>query len=58
MTVLIVIFLDSKETALKEITFFFPDFDPARWMKQDEALFQQGNFYYDSDCGIHLPKHS
>jgi len=49
------LFLDSKETALKEMKFFFPDFDPTQWMEKDESLFQQGNIYYDNDCGIHLP---
>ena len=36
--------------------FFFPDFDPAQWMKKEEPLFRQGNIYYDSHLGIHLPE--
>ena len=47
---------DSKETALKEINFFFPNFDPAQWMEKEEPLFRRENIYYDSHLGIHIPK--
>lgn len=53
-----VCYLDSKETALKEIRFFFPDFDPVHWVKKEEPSFRQGNVYYDSHLNIHLPKQS
>ena len=45
---------DSKETALKEMKFFFPDFDPNQWMTKKELLFQQGKVHYDSHLGIHV----
>ena len=50
--------IDSKETAVKEIEFFFPDFDLTYWMENKEPVFRLGNVYYDSHLSIHLPKKS
>ena len=46
--------IDSKETAVKEIKFFFPNFDLTYWMENDEALFRLGKVYYNKDLSIHL----
>ncbi|XP_059841443.1 nucleoside diphosphate kinase 6 isoform X1 [Hypanus sabinus] len=37
---------DSPESAAREITFFFPEFDQRRWWSTEEQLYRQGHYYY------------
>lgn len=48
-----IIFLDSAETAEKEIKHFFPEFDQGYWFRHDARRFQTGQVVFDDSQGIH-----
>ncbi|XP_053385399.1 nucleoside diphosphate kinase 6-like [Mercenaria mercenaria] len=44
---------DSDENALKEMNFFFPEFDVADWYNECEKHFLTGDIYFDEEHDIH-----
>lgn len=44
---------DSDETALKEMMFFFPEFDAQDWYKECGKHFLTGDVYFDEEHDIH-----
>lgn len=46
---------DSYETALREINFFFPDFDVKKWNREEQDKFLAGQFRFDEDQLLHKP---
>ncbi|KAM9703133.1 nucleoside diphosphate kinase 6 isoform 1-T3 [Menidia menidia] len=44
---------DSPESAQREISFFFPDFQMDEWMEKKEPLFRSGQMRYDHQKQIH-----
>ncbi|XP_008396119.1 nucleoside diphosphate kinase 6 [Poecilia reticulata] len=46
---------DSPESAQREISFFFPDFNVEQWLKKEEPLFRSGRIQYDQQDQIHKP---
>ncbi|XP_030072035.1 nucleoside diphosphate kinase 6, mitochondrial [Microcaecilia unicolor] len=44
---------DSPESANREITFFFPEFNVNHWYQQEEPYFRTGAVSYDSERQIH-----
>ncbi|XP_075713724.1 nucleoside diphosphate kinase 6 [Rhinoderma darwinii] len=44
---------DSVETACREISFFFPDFDVSHWYEKQEPLYRAGPVYYDEETLEH-----
>ncbi|XP_060554793.1 nucleoside diphosphate kinase 6-like [Ruditapes philippinarum] len=47
---------DSDETALKEMNFFFPEFDVEDWYRESERHFLTGDVYFDDEHDIHRYK--
>lgn len=47
-------FLDSVESAQREISFFFPDFSAEEWMEKEEPWFRSGHFQYDHEKETHI----
>ncbi|XP_069786749.1 nucleoside diphosphate kinase 6 isoform X3 [Narcine bancroftii] len=45
---------DSPESAAREISFFFPDFQQQRWLSSEEKLYRQGHYYYHPEQQVHL----
>ncbi|KAK3093527.1 hypothetical protein FSP39_016795 [Pinctada imbricata] len=46
---------DSEETAKREISFFFPEFDVDEWYKKEEVYFRQGSVKYCEENFVHKP---
>ncbi|XP_015227075.1 PREDICTED: nucleoside diphosphate kinase 6 isoform X1 [Cyprinodon variegatus] len=46
---------DSIESALREIHFFFPDFNVEQWIEKEEPFFRSGHIRYDDEDQIHKP---
>ncbi|XP_028406269.1 nucleoside diphosphate kinase 6-like [Dendronephthya gigantea] len=44
---------DSVEKAVKEMKFFFPDFNPSEWIKNNEEDFKAGRVVFDEELEIH-----
>ncbi|XP_066448318.1 nucleoside diphosphate kinase 6 [Eleutherodactylus coqui] len=44
---------DSAESACREISFFFPDFDVSRWYEEQEPLYRAGPVCYDEETLEH-----
>lgn len=47
-------FLDSVESAQREISFFFPDFSAEEWMEKEEPSLRSGHFHYDHEKQMHI----
>ena len=50
------IYLDSSETAAREINYFFPEFSTDNWFQNDMKAFQNGQVCFDKDEEIHKIK--
>lgn len=47
---------DSQENAIREIEFFFPEFDPLVWCQEELLQFAAGNLVYDDLANVHRAK--
>lgn len=45
---------DSPESAAREISFFFPEFQQQQWLSTEEELYRQGHYYYHPHQQVHL----
>ncbi|KAG2467662.1 NDK6 kinase, partial [Polypterus senegalus] len=46
---------DSLDSAEREITFFFPEFNKKCWYEMDEPLIRAGYYSYSKEQQIHMP---
>lgn len=46
---------DSPENALKEIAFFFPEFNAEKWYREDEPYYHPENVSFCSESLAHIP---
>lgn len=46
-------FLDSPESAKREISIFFKDFDVKKWLESEGTFFSQGRLKFDSEAFLH-----
>ncbi|TRY57951.1 hypothetical protein DNTS_009832 [Danionella cerebrum] len=49
---------DSTESAKREISFFFPEFNADEWMTKEERDFRQGLCEYDEERQVHMVKNT
>nr|XP_022331190.1 nucleoside diphosphate kinase 6-like [Crassostrea virginica]XP_022331191.1 nucleoside diphosphate kinase 6-like [Crassostrea virginica] len=47
---------DSPENALKEIAFFFPEFDAEKWYREEEPFYHHENVKFCSESIVHVPE--
>lgn len=47
---------DSAESATREISYFFPDFNMKQWFEKEEPLFRAGDIVYDEQKQVHTAK--
>ncbi|RXM28159.1 Nucleoside diphosphate kinase 6 [Acipenser ruthenus] len=47
---------DSAESATREISYFFPDFNMKQWIEKEEPLFRAGDIVYDEQKQVHTAK--
>ena len=52
------VFSDSQVTAMREIKFFYPNFNPDLWYKTEHKLFMHDMVYFDHDLFEHHSSYS